>query len=203
LVSKNPLHAETKDMKMLSVLALPVGQRPRRKISITQKRWLLSAHLLFMAIWLGGVFCSLALNIIALNTADPQLLNATYVFSEILDNFLIRTGAAGSLITGILLAWLTQWGLLTFYWIMTKEVATIIVIVTDQIIIRWNHSIIPLTASQNLGAVSNPAYVSLHTLLFIGILFRLILLLAVVVISIFKPWGQSKGSGKAKASVLV
>lgn len=167
-----------------------VDQPLRRKITITQKRWLLSAHLLFMAAWLGGVLCSLALNIIAANTADPRLLNTTYGFAEILDTIIIRSGAAGSLITGILLAWLTQWGLFRFYWIIAKEIATITIVIVDQIIIRWNNSAISLTATQGLEASSNSPYLSIRTLLFVGIFFRLILLLTIIVISIFKPWGQ-------------
>jgi hypothetical protein len=132
----------------------PVEQPLRRKISITQKRWLLSAHLLFMAVWLGSVVCSLALNVVALKATDPQLLNNIYTLTETLDNFVVRTGAAGSLLTGLLLAWLTQWGLLRFYWIIAKEITTIGIIILDQVIIRWNATAIALTAAQG----DNPAY---------------------------------------------
>src|ERR1043165_630965 len=103
----------------------PAKQPARRKITITQKRWLLFAHLLFMGIWLGSSICSIALNLIGLNTTDPHLLNGVYVIADTLDNFVIRSGAAGSLLTGILLAWLAQWGFFRFYWVMTKEVATL------------------------------------------------------------------------------
>jgi hypothetical protein len=187
-----------KDLKMSLLLDItrkrtsPVVQPARRKITISQKRWLLSAHLFFMAAWLGGSLCSLALNLIALTATDPHLINASYVFAEPIDNIIIRSGAAGSLITGILLAWLTQWGLITFYWIIAKEFATITLVLTDQIIIRWNQSAIALTATPGLGALSNSPYLSLRTLLFIGLSLRLILLLGIVVISIFKPWGARK-----------
>jgi len=175
-----------------------VEQPRRRKISITQKRWLLSAHLLFMAAWLGGVFCSLALNIVALKATDPQLLNTVYTLSETLDVYVLRVGAAGSLLTGLLLAWLTQWGLLTFYWIIAKEITTILVVVLDNIIIRWNASAIALTATQ----ASNPAILNIRNLLFIGILVRLMLLLTIIVISIFKPWGQRKRASQSKGEHL-
>ena len=180
----------------------PVEQRARNKLTITQKRWLLSAHLLCMAAWLGGFFCSLALNSIALSTTDPHLLTASYVFADILDTIVIRGGAAGSLLTGILLAFLTQWGLVRFYWIIAKEIAAVLCVVADQIIIRWNHSAIALTATQGLGAVSNPPYLSIRILLLIGLLFRLMVLLAVIVISIFKPWGQRKRPGQSRAERL-
>src|SRR5882724_2438464 len=67
-----------KAVQMASSLDMAQTQRanPRRnKISITQKRWLLSAHLLFVTAWLGSGLCSLAFNITALFTTDPHLLN--------------------------------------------------------------------------------------------------------------------------------
>ena len=176
----------------------PVEQPLRRKISITQKRWLLSAHLLFMAVWLGSVVCSLALNVVALKATDPQLLNNIYTLTETLDNYVVRTGAAGSLLTGLLLAWLTQWGLLRFYWIIAKEITTIGIIILDQVIIRWNATAIALTAAQG----DNPAYLNVRNLLLIGIVVRLILLLAIIVISIFKPWGQRKRTNQNNGEPL-
>ena len=175
-----------------------VEQPRRRKISITQKRWLLSAHLLFMAAWLGGVLCSLALNVIALEATDPRILNITYTLADTIDQVIIRSGAAGSLLTGIFLAWLTQWGLLRFYWIIAKEITTILIIVLDQIINRWNANIIALTATQG----SHSDYLSNRNLLLIGILVRLTLLLAIIAISVFKPWGQRKRASQSKGEHL-
>jgi hypothetical protein len=176
---------------------VPAKQPARRKITITQKRWLLSAHLLFMGIWLGGSFCSIALNLIGLNTTDPHLLNSVYVIADILDNVVIRSGAAGSLITGILLAWLAQWGFFRFYWVITKEIATLLIIVGDQIIIRWNNIAVSLTGT-SIAAPPNAAYTSIRTLLFIGIVLRLVLLLSIIVISVFKPWGQRKRANQER-----
>jgi hypothetical protein len=92
------------------------------KITIKQKRWLLSAHLLCTVAWLGAALCSLILNLTALFTTDPHLLNAAYVQASILDKAILRGGAIGALITGILLSVLTQWGLVRFYWIIVKEI---------------------------------------------------------------------------------
>ena len=40
------------------------------KLTITQKRWLLSAHILFSVAWLGTAVCSLVLSILAATTRD-------------------------------------------------------------------------------------------------------------------------------------
>lgn len=164
----------------------------RNKITVTQKRWLLSTHLLCIAVWLGASFCSLAFNITALFTTDPRVLNTISVFTDTLDHTIIRGGAGGALLTGILLATLTQWGLIRFYWINVKEIVSVLCVAVDLIAIRWNEQLISLTATQGLQALSNPLYLTNRTLLFVGILFHIVALSGVIVISIFKPWGQRK-----------
>ena len=170
---------------------------PRRsKISITQKRWLLSAHLLFVTAWLGSGLCALAFNITALFTTDPHLLSTVSVFTGTLDVTVTRVGAGGTLLTGILLALLTQWGLLRFYWITAKEVLSVLCVSIDLIALRWNEHLHSLSAAQGLHALSNPVYLTNRTLLFAGILLRIIALSTIIAISIFKPWGQRKSASQ-------
>jgi hypothetical protein len=168
----------------------------QNKITITQKRWLLSAHLLFTVVWLGAGFCSLILNLTALFTHDPHLLNAAYVQASILDKALLRAGAIGVLITGILLSVLTQWGLLRFYWIIVKEIVTVLCLTLGVFISGWNDEAISLTALSGLETLHSPLYLTDQTLMLMGIGFQLFSLSAVIVISVFKPWGQRKRSGR-------
>ena len=170
----------------------------RSKITVTQKRWLLSAHLLCIVAWLGASFCSLAFNITALFTIDPHLLNTVAVFTDALDHTVIRFGAGGTILTGVLLAVLTQWGLFRFYWINVKQIVSVLYITVDLIAIRWNEQLVSLSASQGLHALSNPVYLTNRTLLFVGILFHIIALSGVIVVSIFKPWGQRKSFSQRK-----
>jgi uncharacterized membrane protein len=106
------------------------------KITITQKRWLLSAHILCTVAWVGAGLCSLVFNITALLTHEPHLLNATYVLIDALDKAILRGGAVGAIITGILLSVLTHWGLLRFYWIIVKEIVSVVCIVEGVILDR-------------------------------------------------------------------
>src|SRR5258708_6686107 len=170
----------------------------RNKITIKQKRWLLSAHLLCTVAWLGAALCSLIFNIVALITTDPHLLNASYVFADILDKALLRGGAVGAILTGLLLSILTQWGLIRFYWMIVKEIVSVLCIVVGVIISGWNDDAIALTAMQGFHAFHDPLYLTNRTLMFIGICFQLIALAGVIVISVFKPWGQRKRSGQRK-----
>jgi len=169
---------------------VPAAPRARSKISVTQKRWLLSAHMFFLAAWLGGGLGSLALNLRALGTSDPHLLNAIYIFADLLHTTIIRGGAGGSLLTGLTLAFLTQWGLVRFYWIIAKEGLAIAGVAVDLTIIRWNSQVVSLITHQGLGAYASAFYLSNRGLLFGASALQLSLLAVIIVISVFKPWGQ-------------
>ncbi|HEY0754332.1 MAG TPA: hypothetical protein VGD98_10250 [Ktedonobacteraceae bacterium] len=176
----------------------PKANSKRSKITVTQKRWLLSAHLLFVTAWLGTSFCVLAFNITALFTSDPHLLNTISVFTGSLDQTVSRIGAGGTGLTGILLAVLTQWGLLRFYWLNLKEIVSILCVTIDLIVIRWNEQLISLSSSLGPHVLSNPAYLTNRTLLLIGVLFKIVALAGVIAVSIFKPWGQRKAASQRK-----
>lgn len=164
--------------------------RARSRLTVRQKRWLLAAHLFFLAAWLGGGLGSLALNLRALGTTDPQLLRAIYIFADLLHTTIIRGGAGGSLLTGLSLAYFTQWGLVRFYWIMAKEALTLLAVTTDLIIIRWNSGVVEAISRQGPAVFSSPFYLGNRGLLFGASALQLSLLAVIIVISIFKPWGQ-------------
>lgn len=162
----------------------------RKKLTIRQKRWLISAHLFCTVAWLGAALCSLIFNLTALLTPDPHLLTAAYLFADILDKAMLRGGALGAVITGILLSVLTQWGLFRFYWIMVKESVSVLCIILGVIISSWNDEAISLTVQWGLQALHQPLYLTDRTWMFLGIFFQLVSLSAIIVISVFKPWGQ-------------
>jgi hypothetical protein len=120
------------------------------------------------------------------------MLNTTYILVDILDKAILRGGAIGALITGILLSVLTQWGMIRFYWIMVKEIFTVFSIVVGSMLSGWNDNAISMTAMQGLKAIHNPLYTTNRMMIFIGIFFEIVSLSGVIVISVFKPWGQRK-----------
>jgi len=174
----------------------------RNKITIRQKRWLLSAHLLCTVAWLGAGLCSLIFNLTALFTTDPHLLTAAYVFADILDKAILRGGAIGALITGVLLSVLTQWGLFRFYWIIIKEMVSMLCLIIGVIMSDWNDEAISLTVRWGLQALHQPLYLTDRTLMFLGIFFQLVSLSGIIVISVFKPWGQRKRAQRSRLEPL-
>ncbi len=106
------------------------------------------------------------------------------------------------MITGLLLSVLTQWGLFRFYWIIIKEIISVLCIVVGVIISGWNDEALSLTVLRGFQVFHNPLYLTDRTLMFLGISFQLLSLSAVIVISVFKPWGQRKRSEKRRIQRL-
>lgn len=162
-----------------------------RKLTVRQKKALVSAHILFSVALLGSAFCLLALGIAAAVTDDGAVLRAAYLGMGVLQERLVRVGAIGAAVTGVLLSILTHWGLTRFYWIIVKEVGTVLSIGLGLVAMgTWTRQAIALTTAHGLEAVSNPAYIVNQRMLLAGIAVQIVSLSALVVISVFKPWGR-------------
>jgi len=157
-----------------------------KNLSLTQKKWWLSAHILFSAIWLGVTVTFLILCISVLNTNDGQVIKAYYTSMLRLEQTAGRASLIGTVITGLLLSILTKWGLFRFYWIITKEIITLICLALGFIFIYyWTLNGIHLSADS-----INEDFITNHYQLMIWIIIQVSLLAILFIISVFKPWGQ-------------
>jgi hypothetical protein len=162
-----------------------------RNLSVTQRRWLLTLHLLFSAILFGLTIAFLILSITAANTNDEGDLKACYTSMHVLAKTSLKPSAIGALVTGILLSVLTQWGLFKFYWIIVKEGLTLLSIVLGPIGMEyWTLKAVTLTSAEGLSALQDPAFNVNSGQLWTGIILQIISLAAMFVISVFKPWGS-------------
>ncbi len=163
------------------------------KMSIVQRRWLLSAHLLFSAIMFGGAIAFLILSITAANTSDEGVLKACYASMHVLAKTSVRASTIGALVTGILLSVLTHWGLIKYYWIIAKEGLMIISILLGPISMEaLTLKAVTLTTAEGLNALSDPSFTVNSGQLWIGIILQILSVGGMFVISVFKPWGPRK-----------
>jgi hypothetical protein len=163
------------------------------KISVTQRRWLLSAHLLFSAIMFGGAVAFLILSITAVNTSDEGVLKACYTSMHVLAKTSVRASTIGALVTGILLSVLTQWGLFKFYWIIAKQGFMLLAILLGPISMEFlTLRAVTITSSEGLNALNNPSFTVNNGLMWIGIIVQIVCVGGMFVISVFKPWGARK-----------
>ena len=148
-----------------------------KKLTVPQRRWLLSAHILCTIAWLGPAFCYLTLAILAATTMDPGLEQAAYAVMALLDQHLVLGAAIGTLVTGVLLSVMTNWGLTRWYWIIVKAIATPLAIMLETFALG------SLLEEAMAGGVPHARLIGA----FVG---HTATMSALVVLSVLKPWGQ-------------
>ena len=110
---------------VISVLALIAKSIPK-KLSVSQKKGWLIAHVILIIVYFSGLFGSILLATLTTFLNDSKLIYAAHFFIQYFDWFLIIPGAYGSVITGTWLATRTDSGLTKHFWVMVKWVGSII-----------------------------------------------------------------------------
>ena len=163
------------------------NKQGERRLSPSQYKLLLTAHVVVSVGWLGVVLAKIVLKVFAMTTGAPEIAAALYVATERL-NIAFPPLAIGTIVTGVLLSLGTKWGLVQHYWVATKIVLTVGVIATA---VQLGTRIPQPTGraveeSTILGLASSPMVL----LLSLSIA-HLIMLLAATVLSTYKPWGKT------------
>jgi hypothetical protein len=82
------------------------------------RKFVLSAHLAVSVGWIGAVVAYLVLGLAAEATRDPQTVRAAWIAMELTGWYAIVPLALASLVTGVVVALGTKWGLLRHYWVV-------------------------------------------------------------------------------------
>jgi hypothetical protein len=88
------------------------------------RRFMLTLHVSASIGWLGAIAAYIALNVPALTSSQPQTVRAAYLMMEPVAVYAIVPLAVTCLITGIVQALGTPWGLLRHYWVLISLVLT-------------------------------------------------------------------------------
>ena len=86
----------------------------------------LSIHLTFSVGWIGAVVAYMALGVAAVRSNDVETVRAAWIAMEITGWFVIVPLAVLSLLTGLMMALGTKWGLFRYYWVAISFVLTLI-----------------------------------------------------------------------------
>ena len=88
------------------------------------RKFALSAHLTFSVGWIGAVVAYLALGIAALNSQDVRTIRAAWTAMDLTGWYVIVPLALASLLTGLVMALGTKWGLFRHYWVLFSFLLT-------------------------------------------------------------------------------
>ena len=91
----------------------------------------LTAHIVVSIGWIGALAGFLALAVVGLTSQDAQAVRAAYVASDLITWFVIVPLAFASMLTGIVQALGTEWGLFRNYWVLFK----LLIIVTATVML--------------------------------------------------------------------
>jgi hypothetical protein len=152
------------------------------------RKFALAAHVSTSVGWLGAVVTFLALAVTGLTRQDAQLVRAAYLAMEVTGWFVLVPLSLASLLTGLVQALGTEWGLFRHYWVFFKllinVIATIVLLMYMQTL-TYLGSVAAGMASPggDLGALQTRSPV-LHASA------ALLLLLVATTLSVYKPRGR-------------
>jgi hypothetical protein len=89
------------------------------------RKFALSVHLTVSVGWIGAVIAYLALGVSAVTSEDVQTVRAAWTGMELTGWYVIVPMALASLLTGLLMALGTKWGLFRHYWVLFSFVLTV------------------------------------------------------------------------------
>jgi hypothetical protein len=147
----------------------------------------LTVHITVSVGWIGGVIAYLCLVIAAISSQDAQLLRAVWTALELIAWYGLAPLAFAALLTGLIMALGTKWGLLRHYWVLISLLLTIfatIVLLTQ---------LPQISAMANLAAAGDSAAARqglAGQLLHAGV--GLVVLLVIQVLNVYKPRGITR-----------
>jgi hypothetical protein len=155
-------------------------------MSAPTRKLMLTAHVLSSIGWFGALLVFGAHSIASLVSGDPNIVRSVCIAMALTAWFVILPLSVASLVTGVVQALGTAWGLIRHYWVVAKLLLT--AFATAILLLK-------LTPISDLAAASGQASFSLSSLidlkqsLLVHSVGGLIVLLLISVLAIYKPAG--------------
>ena len=152
----------------------------------------LTVHLVFAALWFGA-----AVALIMLVFARPSRLASDAELRvycacvKLIDDFIIIGAANGTLLSGVFLSWRTSWGFFKWYWVSFKLLGTLAMVLFGALCLGpWVNLMHQLATSNGLKAVDTLSFQRAELQILCWGSGQIVLLLMIIAISVFKPWGR-------------
>jgi len=163
-----------------------------KKIGPSGMKWLKTIHVFLVVVFFGGILSSLALNLhINLDKYEDSYLNYKNII--VISDNVVRWGAIGTLLVGLIYGFFTNWGFFKHRWVGVKFILYIIqtivgIFIIDKLMI-FN---MELLESQKELALSNPIFIQNHEIRQYAIYFQVVVTTFIFIISFLKPWRKRK-----------
>ena len=153
----------------------------------------ISAHVVFSVGWLGAVAAFLVLSIAGLTSRDAEVVRGAYLSMDLISRFVIIPMCFAALVTGLLQALATPWGLFRYYWIVLKFglaiFATFALLVHQFGAMAKAAKLVSGSAAETLFSSD---FGPLKTELVRAPSLAIVLLLVATTLGVYKPWGLTR-----------
>lgn len=153
----------------------------------------ISAHVVFSVGWLGAVAAFLVLSIAGLTSRDAEVVRGAYLSMDLISRFVIIPMCFAALVTGLLQALATPWGLFRYYWIVLKF--GLAIFATFALLVH-QFGAMAQAAKRVSGAAAETLFSAefgpLKTELVRAPSLAILLLLVVTTLGVYKPWGLTR-----------
>ncbi|WP_347490771.1 DUF2269 family protein [Desulfoscipio sp. XC116] len=164
-----------------------------KNLSLKGRAWLKSFHILFCCAWVGAALSIVLLGLVKGHVPNGDELYAVNASIKLVDDYIIIPAALGSLITGLLICWLTNWGFFKHKWIIVKLVMTVGQILFGTFFLgKWTNGAAAITDMERALSLQNQTYLYFREMSSYFGSAQAFLLIVLVFISVFKPWRVKK-----------
>jgi hypothetical protein len=156
------------------------------------RKVMLTLHVIVSVGWLGIDICFIVLGITGKVTSDPRTRYAVYAALDLIYRTVLIPISVLALLTGLLLALGTVWGLFRYYWVLVKFALTVVAVILALFPLRY--MITNAHAELATVPVAQATSVDLGVkgvALVIAPIVGLVLYSTNVILSVFKPWGRT------------
>ncbi|MEX2154205.1 MAG: hypothetical protein WD825_12770 [Gemmatimonadaceae bacterium] len=155
------------------------------------RKFALVAHVTTSVGWLGAVSAFLVLSVAGLTSEYAQTVRSAYVAMNLIGLWAIVPLSLAALLTGLLQALGTHWGLFRHYWVLAKFALTI---VATTLLLLHQFTAVAEAAGRVAVAPAGilPDVGGLGTQLVFDAGAAVLVLLVTTTLSIYKPWGRTR-----------
>lgn len=126
-------------------------------------------------------------------------LNQINLARNFMGQYIIVPSAVFSVITGVLLCRFTNWGFFKSYWVIVKQLVTLVLIMLGSVWLGpMTKEMTSLSEAGRSQVLQNPNYLTLQNTVTFGGALQTLALLAVIFVSTVKPWGKRKAAQSVK-----
>ena len=154
-------------------------------------KWLKTAHVFFTVTWLGYLIILGFLIFLKPEITSGDALHYLNSIIYKIDNSLMIVAPLGSLITGVMLSKKMKKGLFTHWWIIVKLILTVAIILISIIFLApASTGLFEISGKLGIDALQDETYMNYFTRLSILNPINIFLLLFMMYLAYFKPWGK-------------